>query len=281
MVTLDVEAIRAFVVIADARSFTRAAESLGTSQGALSVKLKRLEEKLGHRLIERTPRQVRLSSHGELFIASAREFLEAHERAIASLLLTRKNFKIGIGCHIMGPEIPTLLARLKSIHPEIMIEVSLGNARILLDEYKSGFFDAIIIRSDEDRRGGTVLCAEYFGWYASREFESRKGEPLKLASLSPQCGVRDVAKKVLGQASIPWIEVFIGGGVSAVIAAISAGLAVGVLPRRLATPELVDVSSTLDLPPLPSSTLVVHSELSDKRSRDALRTITSAFQEGR
>ncbi|TGV73094.1 LysR family transcriptional regulator, partial [Mesorhizobium sp. M2D.F.Ca.ET.145.01.1.1] len=58
--TLDVEAVKAFVTVADLRSFTRAAEALGSTQGAVSVRLKRLEDRLGQRLIERTPRPVRL-----------------------------------------------------------------------------------------------------------------------------------------------------------------------------------------------------------------------------
>lgn len=80
--TLEVDAVRAFLAVADHASFTRAAEALGTTQGAVSVKLKRLEDRIGLRLIERTPRQVRLSAQGEIFIQSAREFLAAHERAV-------------------------------------------------------------------------------------------------------------------------------------------------------------------------------------------------------
>jgi DNA-binding transcriptional LysR family regulator len=68
MTTLEVDAVQAFVTIADHRSFTRAAKALGTTQGALSVKLKRLEERVGHRLIERTPRLVRLSAEGAQFL---------------------------------------------------------------------------------------------------------------------------------------------------------------------------------------------------------------------
>lgn len=281
MVTLDVDAVRAFVLIADSRSFTRAAESLGTTQGALSVKLKRLEEKLGQRLIERTPRLVRLSSQGEMFIAAAREFLEAHERAVTNLTATRKRFKIGIGCHVMGPEVPTLLARLKSMDPGLLIEVSLDSSRMLLDDYAGGLLDAIIIRTEDDRRDGTVLCAEHFGWYAAAEFESPAGEPLRLANLSPQCGVRSIAEQVLAQSSIPWTEVFVGGGIAAVVAAISAGLAVAAFPRRLAPPDLKEVGSTFGLPVLPSSAVVLHSDLRDKRTREALRTIASAFREHR
>ena len=55
MPTLDVDAVQAFVLVADLQSFTRAAEALDTSQAAISVKLKRLEQRLGEKLIEFRP----------------------------------------------------------------------------------------------------------------------------------------------------------------------------------------------------------------------------------
>jgi len=93
--------------------------------------------------------------------------------------------------------------------------------------------------------------------------------------------VRSIAEQMLDQASIPWTQVFVGGGIAAVVAAISAGLAVAAFPRRLAPPELIEVGSTLGLPALPSSAVVLHSDLRDKRTREALRTIASAFREHR
>ena len=68
---LDLDAVKAFVFIADLQSFTRAAQTLATTQSALSLKLRRLEEQLGRRLLERTPRQVRLSAEGSLFLQAA------------------------------------------------------------------------------------------------------------------------------------------------------------------------------------------------------------------
>ncbi|MEG2392916.1 MAG: LysR family transcriptional regulator, partial [Pseudomonas sp.] len=65
-------ALKAFEVAGSTGSFTRAAEALDTSQAAISLKLKRLEERLGYRLLERTPRHVRLSPQGEHFIVAAR-----------------------------------------------------------------------------------------------------------------------------------------------------------------------------------------------------------------
>src|SRR5215472_7870865 len=82
MRTLDLDAVNAFVLVADYRSFTRAAEAQGTTQSAVSLKLKRLERHLGRRLIERTPRLVRVSAEGAAFLDRARDLLAAHDRAV-------------------------------------------------------------------------------------------------------------------------------------------------------------------------------------------------------
>ncbi|MFX5668592.1 LysR family transcriptional regulator, partial [Acinetobacter baumannii] len=65
---LDLDAIKAFVRIAELGSFTRAAEAMRTTQGAVSLKLQRLEDRLGCRLVERTPRYVELSARGVAFL---------------------------------------------------------------------------------------------------------------------------------------------------------------------------------------------------------------------
>jgi len=83
-------------------SFTRAAEALDTSQAAISLKLKRLEERLGYRLLERTPRHVRLSPQGERFIVAARALLNAHERALGDMAThTPRRLVIGISDHVL------------------------------------------------------------------------------------------------------------------------------------------------------------------------------------
>lgn len=65
MDALDIEAVQAFVLTSDLQSFTRAAEAMHTTQSAVSIKVRRLEEVLGKRLLERTPRSVRLSPDGQ------------------------------------------------------------------------------------------------------------------------------------------------------------------------------------------------------------------------
>ncbi|MDR3464083.1 MAG: LysR family transcriptional regulator [Beijerinckiaceae bacterium] len=281
MASLDVDAVQAFVLVADFQSFTRAAEALDTSQAAISVKLKRLEDRLGEKLIERTPRLVRLSARGAAFLGVARDFIAAHERAMAGLSSISRRFTLGIADQVAGPELPVLLARLHAYDPALLIEVQIEASRNLLDAFDRGALDAAIVRREDDRRDGEVLAQERFGWFASPGFVHREGEALRLASLAASCGVRNIATRTLDSAGVNWIEVFMGGGMTAVIAAVSAGLAVAALAQRVAPVGIVEVGERLGLPALPSSEIVLHSSLSDARSRGALRTLAAAFREHR
>ncbi|MBP6345445.1 MAG: LysR family transcriptional regulator [Neisseriaceae bacterium] len=278
MMTLSVDAVRAFVMIADLQSFTRAADELGSTQGALSVQLKRLEQKLGHQLIVRTPRYVRLSRHGALFIGPARDFLAAHALAIRSLTQPRRQLKLGIAAHVLGPEIPRLLGRLQALDPALLLEIKLDCPQTLLALYEADALNTLIIRHEDDDRSGTVLCSEPFGWYAAPSFRHHGPDPLPLANQAPDCGIRKMAAQALDEAHISWQELLVGGGPSMVDATVAAGLAIGLFPCRLVPPELIEVGSSLGLPIVPSSTVVMHSTLSDPQSLDILRLISSAFK---
>jgi|SRR5882757_4030620 len=279
MTTLDVDAVKTFVTIADLQSFTRAADALGTTQGAISVKLKRLESQIGHRLIERTPRLVRLSAQGAVFLESARAFLAAHDRAVAGLSSVRRRFSLGIATHVGAPELPTLLARLNAHDPALTIEVRLDDARDLLNAFDRGTIDAVIIFREDDRRDGDILGPDHFGWFATPDFVHRAGEPFRLAASSPSCGILNNATRALDAAGLQWTETFLGCGAFAVAEAVSAGLAISVFSRRVVPPGTIEVSAKFGLPALPPSEIMLLSTLSDARSRAALKTLASAFRE--
>ena len=123
-----------------------------------------------------------------------------------------------------------------------------------------------------------MLLAEAFGWMAGRDFAHRPGDPLPLAAHSASCGMRSMGVAALDEAKIPWIEVFTGGGVGTVAAAVSAGLAVAVLGRRVAPRDSVDVGPALGLPALPSRDLVLYASLSDPAARQSLKTLAAAIR---
>src|SRR6202790_4162856 len=225
MTALDISTVRAFLLVAELQSFTRAAEALGTTQAAVSMKLQRLETVLGKRLVERSPRAVRLTADGTAFLHHARALMEAHDRALSGERPAPPQLALGISDHAAGPELVPLLERLHAVSAQLALAVTIGFSRDLLDDYDSGKLDAVIVRQDAGRRGGEKLAEDEFGWFASPRLKWRRGERLRLATLAPPCGVRAIAIRALDKAGFEWSEVFIGGGVTAVVAAALAGLA--------------------------------------------------------
>jgi DNA-binding transcriptional LysR family regulator len=279
MKTLDIEAVQAFVLAADLNSFTRAAEALASTQSTVSLKIKRLEDGLGRRLLERTPRLVRLSAEGQAFLPAARNLIAAHQTALGAFAVEHRRLIVGISHHIVGAELAGLLKRLNGTDPGLVIELHVDTSRSVLEAFDGGMFDAaIVLRHDAKRRDGDVLFAENFGWMAAPGFTWRSGEPLRLATQAEPCSVRAMAIGALDAAGIPWTEVFVGGGISTIGAAVSAGLAVAALARRVAPADTVDLGPRLGLPPLPPREVLLHYRGSDARARGALRTLGAAFK---
>ena len=278
MKALDIEAVQAFVLVADLSSFTRAAQAMETTQSAVSLKIRRLEDGLGRRLLERTPRLVRLSAEGAAFLGAARNLVAAHQSAIGSFAVEHRRLVVGISHHIVGSELASLLKRMNTTDPGLVIQLHVDTSRSVLSAFDDGKLDAaIVLRHDAKRRDGDVLFKEAFGWMAAPDFHHRPGEPLRLATQAAPCSVRAMAVEVLDAAGIAWTEAFVGGGLSTIGAALSAGLAVAALARRVAPADTVDLGPRLGLPPLPSRDVVLHSRLSDARTRQALRTLGAAF----
>ncbi|AZC49855.1 LysR family transcriptional regulator [Pseudomonas chlororaphis] len=276
---LDIDTVHAFVLIADFGSFTRAAQALDTSQAAISLKLKRLEERLGYRLLERTPRHVRLTPVGEQFMQAARDLLRAHERALGDMQAApTRRLIIGISDHVAGAELPQLLSRIAAYDPLLIIEVRIASSRDLTATFDREELDAVIVRNEGARQDGEVLVVERFGWFAAPAWQQAPGTPLRLATMAAPCGVRHVAVRVLDDAGIAWTEVFIGGGVMAVCAAVSAGLGVAALAHRVAPAGAVEVGERLGLPLLPVSEIVLLARPTDARSEETLRALSAAFR---
>lgn len=281
---LDIDGVLAFVRVVDLGSFTRAAEALATSQAAISLRLRRLEDRLGTRLLDRTPRHVAVTRQGELFLPAARRLLEAHDSALTDIGgEAPARLSLGISDHVAGPDLPALLRRLGLDRGGLITEVRIVPSRDLAAAFDSageGGYDAVILRSEEPpERGGTVLAEERLGWFAAPDFPvPRADEPLRLAGLAGPCNVRAAAARVLDAAGRSWTEVFVGGGVSAVGAAIMAGLAVAALAPSTAPPGAVEVGARFGLPELPRTWIVLRARRLTGRPAEALRALAAAYR---
>ena len=275
---LDLDEVQAFVRIAELGSFTLAAEAMQTTQAAISLKLRRLENRLGCRLIERTPRHVQLSERGRVFLDPARQLLAAHDHALAAFAGVRQRLIIGISDHVAGPELPALIARMNDHDPHLVVEIRIGSSGDLLQSYDRREIEAVIVRLHAGRSDGDLVTEEKFGWFASPNWQPRAGEPLPVATMAESCGVRAMAAQHLDAAGVSWTEIFVGGGVAAVVAAVTAGLGVAALAPRMLPSGAVDVGARLGLPELPRLPVLLHTRVREGRARAALDALVDAYR---
>jgi DNA-binding transcriptional LysR family regulator len=134
----------AFLAVADARSFTRAAAKLGTSQSALSHTIRRLEARLGLRLLTRTTRSVAPTEAGEKLIETLRPALDEIDTRLTALTELREKpagtIRITTGDHaaqtILLPALVQLLPRYPDIHVELTVDNALTD--IVAERYDAG-----------------------------------------------------------------------------------------------------------------------------------------------
>ncbi|KAB8190763.1 LysR family transcriptional regulator [Lysobacter maris] len=280
MKSLDVDAVKAFVLVAELQGFTRAADALGVSQSAVSMKLRKLEQQLGRRLLERTPRHVRLSAEGLIFLAAARELVSSHDRAAEAFAIGVRRLAVGVSHQLVGGELPGLLRRLHERHPGLRLEMRVAGTRELMQAFEHNELDAaLVLRPDDGRKRGQAAFAEEFSWFAAARWQPRADQPLPLATQGNLCRVRAAAVAALDRAGIAWNEVFVGKGAAVLGAAAAGGLAVALLAKRTAPSGTVDVGAELGLPPIPAQDVMLYGALGDPGSREALRTLVLAFRQ--
>lgn len=162
--------------------------------------------------------------------------------------------------------------------PHLLIEIRIGSSGDLLQSFDRRELDTVIVRLHDGRTGGEILTEEKFGWFAAPSWQHRAGDPLPLATMDAPCGVRAIAEELLDAAGVSWTEIFVGGGVAAVAAAVMAGLGVAALAPRMLPFGAVEVGSRLGLPNLPRLPVLLHSRAQDGRARNAVAALSAAFR---
>lgn len=135
--------LAAFLAVAEERSFTRAAARLGTSQSALSHTVRRLEARLGLRLLTRTTRSVSPTEAGERLAETLRPAFDGIEARIDALSELRDRpagtIRITSGEHAAHKVLWPVIERLLPLYPDITIEIATDYRMVDLAE---GRFDA-------------------------------------------------------------------------------------------------------------------------------------------
>ncbi|PCE13636.1 LysR family transcriptional regulator [Microbacterium sp. SZ1] len=146
---MDLQQMRYVVALAEESSFTRAAEKSFVTQSALSHQIAALEREIGHRLFVRTSRAVRLTEPGEAFLAHARIAVrassDAREAASAAAGNITGTLRLGVIPTVTAVEVPTVIARFRSMHPNTRVELVVGNSDSLMSDVRAGRLDAALL----------------------------------------------------------------------------------------------------------------------------------------
>jgi len=256
---LDPDLLRAFVAVADHRSFTRAASALNRTQSAISMQVKRLEERLQAELFHRTTSNVDLSAAGEGLLGYARRILSLNDEAVGRVRAHGMDGRVRLG--VMDDYgsliVPPLLAGFVANYPLIHVEMETGLTSSMTDRLGDAY-DLVIAMHPEGRGEGELLRTEQAVWAASAEHRVEQRDPLPVALYPQGCLFRSWAMQALDQANRPWRLAFVSHSLSAVEAIAAQGLAVTVVKSGTFPPTLRRLSARDGLPPLPRAEIRLH-----------------------
>ncbi len=147
---MDVDQLRAFVAVARARRFTRAARTLGTTQPSLSRRVQQLERAVGAKLVVRTPAGIVLTSAGSTLLLGHAEralaSVDAGRTAIEELTdEARGTVALGSQPTISAYVLPALLARFHAKNPDVVLKLREGLADQIEERVASGELDLALM----------------------------------------------------------------------------------------------------------------------------------------
>ena len=256
---LDIDQLKTFVAIAETGSFTRAAEIVHKTQSAVSMQMKRLEERIGSPIFERAGRASKLTDDGERLLDYARRIVKLSTEALSSVAKTNLSgrVKLGVPDDYADRYLPEIMARFSSSHPDVELTVHCAPTIEFVELIDRGELDLAIVTHDAANRPSEVIRRERMLWVTSSRHAIHQDEPLALALTRPisnerDCPWRRAALPRLDELGKPYRILYSSRNSAALGAAVLAGLAVSVFPESALRPGMRVLGPTDGFPALPS-----------------------------
>lgn len=281
MDNLDSDLLRTFVAVAEAGSVTDGAARIYRSQSATSLQIKRLETILGQPVFERHGRGVTLNDTGRRLLPVAQEVtahLDAVLRDISQDAVSGK-LSVGIPDDHGRTKLTEIIAEFTRHHPKVELEVTCALSANFPEALNKGSLDLAIYEVERPSDHEEVLYEDPTCWVSSAHRLFSVDEGLPVALFDHACWWRDAAIASLKTRGKPYRIVYSSQSVSGVIAAVEAGIAVGLLGRSSLHSGLSVVNNALGFESTPASKLVMATSCSREAGpQDAMKAaIRSAF----
>jgi DNA-binding transcriptional LysR family regulator len=230
-VGLDAELLRAFVFIAEDRSFTRAGQRMGRTQAAISMQMRKLEGLLGETLFSRGRGEgVELTPHGVLLLSGAREMLAINDGIVSAFQAPAISGLVRLGT----PDdyalqfLPAALRRFAESHPAVDVEVVCAPSEELVERLKAGRLDlSLVSEGHEPRRWPSEpLIRGPLSWVTSERYAPHKQTPLPLALAEHDCAWRRAVIRALDKAGRRYRVAYTSSTATGTMVPVLAGLAI-------------------------------------------------------
>jgi DNA-binding transcriptional LysR family regulator len=252
---LDSDQLRTFVAIVDTGSFTKAADVVHKTQSAVSMQIKRLEERIGRSLFERDGRHPRLTEDGERMLDYARRIVRLNLECAASFTDAdlKGRVRLGVPDDYADRYLPEILARFARSNPAAEVTVSCEPTPNLVELMNGGDLDLAIITHVEQKHGpAEIVRVEQLLWVTSARHQTHEETPVPLALGRPNCSWRKSACDALERKGRAFRVLYASWNSTAVGAAVMAGLAVSVLPESAVRSGMRILGLADGFPPLPT-----------------------------
>ena len=147
---MEIKQLKAFIAIAEEKTFTAGAKRIHITQAAISMQIRQLEDELGLPLFTRTPRRVLLTEAGEYLLKRARRIMREHDSAVAEIAevagAEHGRLRIGSASALFATtQLPQILEKLKEKFPHSELSVSSGTSVKLVEKIMQGDLDTAFI----------------------------------------------------------------------------------------------------------------------------------------
>ncbi len=251
---LDVDQLRTFIAIAETGSFTKAAEVVNKTQSAVSMQMKRLEERLERAVFTRDGRASKLTEDGQRLLDFARRIVKLNVETIAAFSddALSGRVRLGVPDDYADRYLPEIMARFSRAYPGVELTVLCLPSVDLLERIDANEIDLAIVTNCEAKRASETFRRERLLWVTSNRHATHTEERLPLALGRPSCIWRHTAIERLESVGRAYRLLYSSSNAGAVAAAVLAGLAVSVLPESGLRPGMRVLTSADGFPDLPS-----------------------------
>jgi DNA-binding transcriptional LysR family regulator len=250
---LDLDQLKTFVAICEMGSFTRAADTVHKTQSAVSMQMRRLEERVGKPVFARDGRGSKLTEDGERLLAYARRLMRLNDETLAAFDEAELSGRVRLGTPDDYAErfLPEILARFSRSNPRVEVTVVCAPSPTLVEMMQLAELDVAIVTYVREKGQAEVVRREPLLWVTSQRHAAHEQDPLPLALGRPTCIWRRTAIEAIDGMRKRHRVLYSSWNSTAVGAAVLAGLAVSVLPESAIRPGMRILGEHEGFPRLP------------------------------